>query len=179
MVSEKRKMNESPIEIIKELKNLTEKICEISCAHHQYAGSLSADLNKDIEAAIRKEFRTLYDLHVEKLIAATGVDLYVLQFKNAITTPQRRRRWYTFWKKTPNTAAKVIDSKISDEARNYYEELLARIESITGIMTPPDEEIDDANDTQAPPMGDDAAREIWEENHDVIVDKTVSNSPRR
>lgn len=127
-------MTQIPIEILSELHALIEKACEISCTHHEYAASLSKELNETIEDAIHREFLTLYDLHLEKLTAATGTDIYALQLKNAITVPQRRRRWYTFWKTTPNHAAKLVESKIYGKAELYFGKLLDRVEAVTSLL---------------------------------------------
>ena len=126
-------MNENHAELLSEFHQLIDTFCEISSTHHEYAGNLSQDLNKAIEKAILDEFDTLYALHIEKLTASTGIELYALQTKNGMTIPQRRRRWYTFWKKTPNPAAKAVEEKIYENADFFFEDLLNRTDAITEL----------------------------------------------
>ena len=128
-------MNDNHTDLLNEFHQLIDTFCEISSTHHEYAGNLSQDLNKTIEKAILNEFGTLYTLHIEKLTASTGIELYALQTKNGITIPQRRRRWYTFWKKTPNPAAKAVEAKIYNNAECFFQDLLNRTAAITELTT--------------------------------------------
>ena len=121
------------MELLNEFHQLINTFCEISCTQHDYAGSLSKELNQSIEKAIHAEFHTLLDLHIEKLTASTGIELYALQTKNGITIPQRRRRWYTFWKKTPNPAAKAVEGEIYGNSELFFQDLLKRTAAITEL----------------------------------------------
>lgn len=169
--------HQNPVEILNELHTLIEKACDISCTHHEYAASLSKELNEAIERYIYKEFLALYELHLEKLTAAVGTDIYALQLKNAITVPRKRRRWYTFWKRTNNEAAKLVDAKISGKTDLYYNELLERVNSITGLLQ------ENAPNAAEPPAGTPKAEEapaqpptpneIWENENDTLSNETL------
>ena len=126
-------MNDNHLDLLNEFHQLINEICEISCTHHEYAGNISNELNQSIEKAIHDEFNTLYALHIEKLTAATGIELYALQTKNGITIPQRRRHWYTFWKKTPNPAAKAVEGEIYGNSELFFQDLLNRTAAITEL----------------------------------------------
>lgn len=165
----------NPIDILDELHELIEKTCKISCTHHEYAPSLSKELNETIENAIHREFLTLYDLHLEKLTAATGTDIYALQIKNALTVPERRRHWYTFWKRTPNSAATLVETKIYGAKEHYYGELLNRVDTVTELLDKDPAEPADGLQNVA----DDAPEpaEAWEEEEDdAISHETLSGA---
>ena len=185
-------MNENHAELLSEFHQLIDTFCEISSTHHEYAGNLSQDLNKAIEKAILDEFDTLYALHIEKLTASTGIELYALQTKNGMTIPQRRRRWYTFWKKTPNPAAKAVEGKIYENADFFFEDLLNRTDAITELTrkyveqsapcattnkTPSSEKTSQKTETpteRPPAQPPRKPAETWEEEN-AIPSETLSN----
>ena len=147
-------MNENHTEILNEFHQLIDTFCEISSTHHEYAGNLSKELNESIEKAIHDEFNTLYELHIEKLTASTGIELYALQTKNGMTIPQRRRRWYTFWKKTPNPAAQQVEEKIYNNAEWFFRDLINRTAAITELAQKEPAQSDTATASEETPAND-------------------------
>ena len=127
-------MKQTHLELLDELHQLLKKFCEISSTHHEYASNLSKGLNESIEKAIRDEFETLYELHTERLTASTGIELYSLQTKNGMTIPQRRRHWYSFWRRTPNPAAKYVEGEIYGNSELFFDDdLVERTKEITEL----------------------------------------------
>lgn len=176
-------MNQTHKELLDELHDLINRFCEIACTHHEYAANFSKDLNEKIEGVIYDEFNTLYALHMEKLTAATGIELYGLQTKNRLTIPRKRRKWYSFWKKTRNRAAILVENEIYDHYEDLFQDLANRTTSITGLAGDPTCDPDEPSPEgppetyPAPPPEKETEKpkETWEERENAIPSETIAN----